>query len=107
MEKLAVKKLTHSDLTFFQCYYYAQKEKKSKQKALNLNSDVVVFNALLNFMNHFESTEQIRADIDMQGEYFNAFACEQLARYFNQRKYKLPIDPVILFEPNGKNRHMN
>lgn len=42
MEKLAVKKLTHSDLTFFQCYYYAQKEKKSKQKALNLNSDVLV-----------------------------------------------------------------
>lgn len=71
------------------------------------SDDLVVFNALLNFMNHFESTEQIRADIDMQGEYFNAFACEQLARYFNQRKYKLPIDPVILFEPNGKNRHMN
>ncbi|MGM9600156.1 MAG: protein NO VEIN domain-containing protein [Faecousia sp.] len=42
MEKLAVKKLTHSDLTFFQCYYSAQKEKKSKQKALNLNSDVLV-----------------------------------------------------------------
>lgn len=42
MEKLAIKKLTHSDLTFFQCYFYAQKDKKSKQKALNLNSDVLV-----------------------------------------------------------------
>lgn len=49
-------------------------------------------------MNHFESVEQIQNGIDMQGEYFNAFACEQLARYFNQRKCKLPIDPVIPFD---------
>lgn len=49
------------------------------------SDDLVVFNALLNFMNHFESVEQIRADKDMQGEYFNAFACEQLVRYFNLR----------------------
>lgn len=62
------------------------------------SDDLVVFNALLNFMNHFESVEQIRADIDTQGEYFNAFACEQLARYFDQRRCKLPIEPVILFD---------
>ena len=49
-------------------------------------------------MNHFESAEQIRADIDMQGEYFNAFACEQLARYFERRRCKLPIEPVIPFD---------
>ena len=49
-------------------------------------------------MNHFESVEQIRADIDMQGEYFNAFACEQLARYFEQRSFKLPLEPVIPFD---------
>lgn len=59
---------------------------------------LVVFNALLNFMNHFEMVEQIRADIDMQGEYFNAFACEQLTRYFEQRRVKLPIEPVIPFD---------
>ena len=62
------------------------------------SDDLVVFNALLNFMNHFESVEQIRAEIAMQGEYFNAFACEQLARYFEQRKCKLPIEPVIPFD---------
>lgn len=62
------------------------------------SDDLVVFNALLNFMNHFESVEQIRADIDMQGEYFNAFACEQLARYFEQRRFKLPVEPVIPFD---------
>ncbi|SHH57201.1 protein of unknown function [Sporobacter termitidis DSM 10068] len=42
MEKMALKKLTHSDLTFFKCYFSNQKEKPSKQKALNLNSDVFV-----------------------------------------------------------------
>ena len=34
----------------------------------------------------------------MQGEYFNAFACEQLERYFEQRRCKLPIEPVIPFD---------
>lgn len=62
------------------------------------SDDLVVFNALLNFMNHFESVEEIQMDIDMQGEYFNAFACEQLARYFEQKKCKLPIEPVIAFD---------
>lgn len=42
MEKMALKKLTHSDLTFFKCYFSNQKEKPSKQKALNLNSDIFV-----------------------------------------------------------------
>ena len=49
------------------------------------SDDLIAFNALLNFMNNFESVEQIQADIAMQGEYFNAFACELLARYFEQR----------------------
>ena len=62
------------------------------------SDNLVVFIALLNFINHFESVEQIRADIDMQGEYFNAFACEQLARYFDQRRCKLSIEPVISFD---------
>ncbi len=65
------------------------------------SDDLVVFNSLLNFMNHFESVEHIHADIDMQGEYFNAFACEQLARYFEQRSFKLPIVPVVPFDEDS------
>lgn len=65
------------------------------------SDDLVVFNSLLNFMNHFESVEHIHADIDMHGEYFNAFACEQLARYFEQRSFKLPIDPVVPFDEDS------
>ena len=68
------------------------------------SDDLVVFIALLNFMSHFDSVEQIRADIDMQGEYFNAFACEQLAQYFEQRRCKLPIEPVI---PHDEESYLN
>ena len=60
------------------------------------SDDLVVLNALLNFMNHFESVKQIQADIDMQGEYFNHFACEQLENYFEQKRCKLPIEPVLI-----------
>lgn len=42
MEKIALKRLTHSDLTFFHYYYSHQGDKPSKQKALNLTSSVFV-----------------------------------------------------------------
>lgn len=42
MDKMALKRLTHSDLTFFKCYYSSQGDKPSKQKALNLNSNILV-----------------------------------------------------------------
>lgn len=58
------------------------------------SDDLIVFVALLNFMNHFESTKQIQMDIVMQGEYFNAFACSQLSDYFERRRNKLPIEPI-------------
>lgn len=62
------------------------------------SDDLVVFNALLGYMNNFESVEQIWGDIGMQGEYFNTFACERLARYFEQRSCKLPIEPVTYLD---------
>lgn len=47
------------------------------------SDDLVVFVALLQYMNHFESAEQIRNEkLEMQPEYFNTFACESmLERY--------------------------
>lgn len=59
------------------------------------SDDLIVFIAFLEFMNHFESAEVIKKDIDMQGEYFNAYACERLADYFKQIRNKLPIEPVV------------
>lgn len=45
-------------------------------------------------MNQFESVEQIQNNIDLQVEYFNAFVCEQLESYFEQRGCKLSIEFV-------------
>lgn len=49
------------------------------------SDDLIVFIALLNFMNQFDSVSQIQENITKQGEYFNALACENLSKYFNRR----------------------
>lgn len=56
--------------------------------------DLVCINALLNFMNHFQCTEEIRANINMQGEYYNACACQALEQDYQRKQIKLPIDPI-------------
>ena len=67
-----------------------------KSYASVYSDDLILFIAILNFMNHFESVEQIESEnMMMQGEYFNAFACQQLSDYFNRRKHKLPIEPIV------------
>ena len=44
-------------------------------------------------MAHFEDSEQIiNEKLEMQGEYFNGYVCQQLSDYFNRRRNKLPID---------------
>lgn len=85
--------------------------KKLHQVAIELNKawykafagtysdDLIVFIALLGFMNHFKSVEDIKKDLDMQGEYFNAYCCEHLAEHFKQMRNgrhipTLPIDAV-------------
>lgn len=85
--------------------------KKLHQIAIELNNawykafagvysdDLIEFIALLSFMNHFKSVEDIKKDIDMQGEYFNAYCCQHLADYFEQMRNDrqipaLPIDTV-------------
>ncbi|WNQ12207.1 hypothetical protein MJA45_03915 [Paenibacillus aurantius] len=85
--------------------------KKLHQMAIELNKtwykafagtysdDLIGFIALLSFMNHFKSVEDINKDLDMQGEYFNAYCCEHLGEHFEQMRYgrqipALPIDAV-------------
>ena len=59
------------------------------------SDDLITFVALLNYMNHFSTAEEIRKhNIEMQGEYFNAYACECLEDYFSRMRNKLPIDPL-------------
>lgn len=68
------------------------------------SDDLILLNTLLNFMNQFESIEEIRDNINMQGEYFNTCACEELERYFKRRGCKLPIEPVM---PIDKESYLN
>ena len=56
--------------------------------------DLVCINALLNFMNHFKNTEEIKANLNMQGEYFNAFACRSLSEDYRKKQSKLTIEPI-------------
>lgn len=56
------------------------------------SDDLVSLIALLEFMNHFETVEEIERDLCMQGEYFNSYACQRLEERFDRMKNKLPID---------------
>lgn len=57
------------------------------------SDDLVCFIGLLGYMAHFENKEQIiNETLEMQGEYFNGYVCQQLSDYFNRRRSKLPID---------------
>lgn len=60
--------------------------------------DLIVLNSLLNYMSNFESSTQIQSALNMQPEYFNAYACEQLNRYFERKSCKLPISQINLNE---------
>lgn len=56
--------------------------------------DAISLVALLGFMNHFSSVDEIRKDLDMQGEHFNTYVCQALEDYYSRIQNKLPIDPI-------------
>lgn len=59
------------------------------------SDDLVCFIGLLGYMAHFENPEQfVNEKLEMQGEYFNGYVCQQLSDYFNRRRSKLQIDIV-------------
>lgn len=58
------------------------------------SDDLIVLISLLQFMNHFNSPKEIKQNIEMQGEYFNAHACASLSDYYNRMRNKLPIDHI-------------
>ena len=45
-------------------------------------------------MSHFTNTEEIKTNLDMQGEYFNAYTCQALSEDYRRKQNKLPIEPV-------------
>ena len=69
------------------------------------SDDLVCFIGLLGYMAHFENPEQlVNEKLEMQGEYFNGYVCQQLSDYFNRRRSKLQIDIV---DKNDKEYFLN
>ena len=60
------------------------------------SDDLVSLVALLQFMNHFSDADEIRnSNIEMQPEYYNAFACKRLSERYKIMRNKLSIDPIV------------
>lgn len=58
------------------------------------SDEFLVFLSLLQFMNHFKSVEEIRDNIEMQPEYFNAFAGENIKEHYKKMQNNLTIEPI-------------
>lgn len=59
------------------------------------SDDLVTFIALLQYMNHFENADEIRnGNLEMQPEYYNAFACESLLERYKVIGNKLPLEII-------------
>ena len=89
--------MSESQLTLYKKFHHIICESNNswyKSFAGTYADDLVCTNALLNFMNHFSSTDEIKAELNMQGEYFNAYACEALLEDYRRKTLKLPIDPI-------------
>lgn len=66
----------------------------NKAFAGTYSDDLIILIAFLGFMNHFETVEAIKSDIDMQSEYFNAYACKSLSDYYERMRSKLSINRI-------------
>lgn len=54
--------------------------------------NLISFVALLQFMNHFSDTNEIRnGKLEMQPEYYNSFVCEKLEGHYNTLRNRVPL----------------
>lgn len=59
------------------------------------SDDLISFVTLLHFMNHFKDIEEVRRELDMQPEYYNAIVCQCLQKQYKIMRNKLPIDLIV------------
>ena len=89
--------LSESQLVLYKKLYHIVCESNNswyKSFAGTYADDLVCINALLNFMNQFKNAEEMKNDIAMQGEYFNACACQALEEDYQNKRNKLPVEPI-------------
>ena len=61
----------------------------------NYSDDLISLLGLLDYMNHFESADEITKDFEMLPEYCNACICSRLQEHFERMHNKLPVEPVV------------
>lgn len=61
----------------------------------NYSDDLISLLALLDYMNHFKSADEINNDFDMHPEYCNTCMCSRLEEHFKRIHIKLPFEPII------------
>ncbi len=61
----------------------------------NYADDLICFIALLEFFNHYESVDQLQADLESLPKLCNAFMCEKLKEHFAKMRIKVPVEPII------------
>lgn len=61
----------------------------------NYSDDLISLLGLLDYMNHFESADEIMKDFEMLPEYCNACICNRLQEHFERMHSKLPVEPVV------------
>lgn len=60
----------------------------------NYSDDLISFLGLLEYMNHFKTTEDMKKDFEMHPEYCNTCMCNRLQDHFEQMHNKLSIEPL-------------
>lgn len=58
------------------------------------SDDLISFTSLLEYMSQFKSADEIKANLKMQGEYFNTDVCNALQEHFKRMRNKLPIESL-------------
>ena len=64
-----------------------------KSFAGRYSDNLIVFISLLKFMDQFPSTKTIK-NVEMQGEYFNSYCCEQLSSYFGRLRNNISVEVI-------------
>ena len=91
-------KLNEKQLCLYKRLYHILLEINNdwyKIYAGNYSDDLICLLALLDYMNHFKSADEIQKDFDMHPEYCNACMCSRLEEHFNRIHNKLPVEPVV------------
>lgn len=65
-----------------------------KSYAGKYSDDLIVFIALLAYMNQFKSAEMLKKQLSKNGEYFNTFSTAMLRDYFERLGKNMPIEYV-------------